>query len=93
MVSVGRFRLAYPEFRETSDSLIEQKIKQAEAFTSSTAYGERRVYAVMLQTAHLLALSPNGAKARLQKDKESTIYGKELKMMARKSTMGLGRIV
>lgn len=91
-VSVDRFRLAYPEFRDTDAALIDQKIGAASVRTSAVSLGECYDQAVMLLTAHLLAMSPDGEQVRLKKENRVTNYLIELERLYRASAVGLGRI-
>lgn len=91
-VTVQRFLKAYPDFKNTDYQLVEQKLNQAILRVDSDAFGDLEDEGVMLLTAHLLSISPNGEKARLIKDSNETIYHEEYRRLAREVTFGLGRI-
>ena len=92
-VTPQRFRKAYTEFRETETGLIQQKLNQAVLRINSEAFGDLADEGVMLLTAHLLSISPEGEKVRLHKDTSKTIYSEELQRMRREVTAGLGRVI
>ena len=90
-VTVQRFQKAFPEFKETEYQLIQQKLNQAILRLNATVFGDFLDDSVMLLTAHLLAISPMGEKARLNKDMSDTIYNRELKQIKKEVTIGIGR--
>ena len=90
-VTVNRFLKSYPEFKRTSYSLIQQKMNQAVLRTGTDAWGDLHDEGVMLMTAHLLSVSPEGEKTRLHKYTAETIYLNELKKLRIEVTAGLGR--
>lgn len=74
-MDLAAFRAAFPEFANASDSLVETKLSEALAFVDSEIYGTSYNDAHGYMTAHLLTMSPKGrALARLETDKEATIY-------------------
>jgi len=91
-VSVAYFKINYPEFRETKDSLVQAKINSATKRIAAPTWGDRANDGVMLLTAHLLSLSPSGEHARLKKEDDMTIYSAELQRMRRAVTMGVDRV-
>jgi len=91
-IGVARFRKAYPEFKEASAVLVQQKIDAAELRTSRTNWGTLADEAVMLLAAHLLASSPTGEKLRLAKDDSTTIYFVDLQALRKAAMVGLGRL-
>lgn len=91
-VTVQRFQKSFPDFKDTEYQLIQQKLDAAILRTNATTFGDLTDQAVMLLTAHLLSISPNGEKVRLVKTESDTIYSDELNRMRREATIGLGRI-
>lgn len=74
-MDLAAFRLAFPEFENATDALIEGKLAEAAISVSSEVYGEQYDTAHGYLTAHLLSASPRGrALARLENDKEATTY-------------------
>jgi len=92
VVAVNRFRKAFPEFRETSDVLIEQKIIAAELRISTEVWGNRTEQGIMYLAADLIAMSPSGEKARLVSDKGKTTYRVTWEQMRVEVSMGVGRV-
>jgi hypothetical protein len=90
-VTVQRFQKSFTEFKDTEMQLIQQKLDAAILRTNATTFGDLTDQAVMLLTAHLLAISPEGEKVRLVKTSSETIYSDELNRMRREATIGLGR--
>lgn len=91
-LSVERFRLAFPEFRETDSTLINQKILAATFRTSESSWGALYDQALMYLTAHLLSVAPEGELVRLKKENRVTTYELTLNKMKMEATIGLGRI-
>ncbi len=90
-VTVQRFQKAFPEFKGTEYQLVQQKLNHAILRLNATVFGTFLDDAVMLLTAHLLAISPMGEKVRLNKDMSDTIYNRELKQIKKEVTIGIGR--
>lgn len=77
-VTAAAFVSRFPEFTDTNDvapGAIEAALSTAATFVSSTRWGSRYEDAVMYKAAHLLAMSPMGENARLEKGSEKTTYG------------------
>ena len=93
-VTVERFLKAYPEFKDNcSKELIQQKLDHADLRVNDTIFGDGvDIRATMVYAAHLLAVSPNGERARLTKDRFDDIYLGEWRRMVRAATMGSGRV-
>jgi hypothetical protein len=92
-VSVSRFKKGYPEFLNTSDSLCEQKLIEAESQIAVGVWGARTDEGIMLTAAVLLSESPEGEQSRIKRNKGAgpTIYEKRLKDAKRQVTLGAGR--
>jgi hypothetical protein len=76
-VDAAGFLLLYPEFTPAGTALITAKIAEAEEQVSDTFATDRRDYIVALQTAAILAESPQGRNARLD-PKGRNIYAERL---------------
>jgi hypothetical protein len=89
--TVADVRGCYPEVSKgASDATINEKIAEAASRVSATTWGIQYTRGVMLTTAHLLALTPEGAKMRLTGGR--TFYEDELKRMRRLVACGAGRV-
>ena len=76
-MDLATFRIQYPEFQTATDPLVSGKLAAAAQRLDAVIWGARFDQAHGLLTAHLLALSTHGQFARLQKDKDDTIYHKQ----------------
>jgi len=92
-VSVHRFRKAFPEFRDTSDELCEQKLSAAALRIAPSVWETQTDQGVMVLAAHLLSISPSGEKARLAADPQKTVYQIEWERMKREVAFGYGRVI
>ena len=70
----SEFKLSFPEFRSTADELIQAQLDRAARHCDPLVYLTKHEDAVMYRAAHLLALSPQGAAARLVGADGSTTY-------------------
>jgi hypothetical protein len=91
-VSVLRFKKYFPEFKNTDEFLVEQKLDMAIKETSSGAWGSNGDHAIMLLTAHYLSISPAGEQARLKMENRGDMYKVEYDRLKRASMCGLGRL-
>jgi hypothetical protein len=87
-VTAKSFREEFPEYRNADPGLIDAKLADARGLLSAEAWGAKYDQAVKYQAAHLLALSPTGQFARLDRpDRESnaetTIYERRLSELKR----------
>ena len=56
VVTVQRFRKAYPEFKGTAEELIQQKLDHADERINDSVFGDNvSIRATMLLAAHLLS--------------------------------------
>jgi len=92
-VSVQRFKKEFPEFKKTSDTIVEQKLASALGRISPTIWGTQADAGQMILTAHLLSISPSGEMARLKPENRKTLYKIEFDSMVREITMGAGRVI
>jgi hypothetical protein len=93
-VSVEKFIIDFPEFKQTDRLLIERKLDYAERVSSIDVWGDNQTLAVELMAAHLIALSPMGETARLSKqDSGTTTYEKERNILAKSAACGLLRVI
>lgn len=77
-LDVATFVDKFPEFDEIgaiSPATVEQAIADAKHFCSASIWGSRYESAVLYKAAHLLAMSPFGEGARLDKKGEQSTYG------------------
>lgn len=93
MVTVSRFKKAFPEFEKTQETLCVQKLALAEKRINAGIWGDKAEEGQMLLAAHLLAMSPQGEKVRLKKNDREDGYLIEWKTMVREVTMGSGRVI
>lgn len=75
MISFADFTGKYPEFASITEALFNEKLATAQGMISAAVFGDVYEQAVYLKTAHLVALSPHGGQARLNKFSEKTVYG------------------
>jgi hypothetical protein len=80
-MTVAEFKAKYPEFTEAGDPLIQEHLDDAAAQTDAEIWGDKSEIGIGLMTAHLMALSPYGRNARLEKEPFTTIYGERLRVM------------
>lgn len=73
-MNLATFRIEFPEYESASDTLVEALLARAEKQVDATTYGDSYDAAHGLLAAHYLALSPSGTFARLEADKNETIY-------------------
>ena len=69
------FKIAFPEFSEVSDTLVDAKIGESQRELDSGAFGDIYDDAVSYLTAHKLAISPYGQQLQLVSDDGRTTYG------------------
>lgn len=72
------FAARFPEFDdvwEASPATITAALSTAQGFVSQARWGSRYEDGVMYKAAHLLAMSPMGEHARLDKTGRETTYG------------------
>lgn len=82
------FKARWPEFAPTSDAKVQAELDQAARNVDPAYFGEKTDDAVGLLAAHLLAISPHGASARLESDKAQSTYGTQYEEMARNACGG-----
>jgi hypothetical protein len=92
-VSVHSFKEAYPDFRDTSNVLVRQKLSEAEKRVAKSIWSGKTDIGVMALTAHLLSLSPNGEVSRIDNEQRVSTYTDEWKRLIRENTMGAGRVI
>lgn len=86
----AEFKACYPEFAAASDALVAQKVAEAASEMNETTWGGKYTRALMLSTANLMALTPEGERMR-RKD-GTTVYADRLRKLLR-ATMALkGRV-
>jgi hypothetical protein len=73
-LNAGTFKLSFPEFRSTADELIQLQLDRAARHCDPEAYLTKYEDAVMYRAAHLLALSPQGAAAKMVNKDGTTSY-------------------
>jgi uncharacterized protein YaiI (UPF0178 family) len=95
VVTVQRFRKAYPEFRETAEELVQQKLDAADERINDSVFGDNvSIRATMLLAAHLLAISPSGEQARIWvRGSQTTMYKREFDDLSLIYTFGSGRVI
>ncbi len=95
VVTVQRFRKAYPEFKETAEALVQQKLDHADERINDSVFGDNvSIRATMLLAAHLLAISPSGEQARIWvRGSQTTMYQAELNKLIGIYTFGSGRVI
>jgi hypothetical protein len=72
---LSQFRGMFPEFRATSDEMIEGFLGAASVEISESLYGDKYDSAHGFLAAHMLAVSPFGKASRTDnKDEETTTY-------------------
>lgn len=77
-LSKDDFLKKFPEFAETTPmAVVESRLQWAKDCISEEAFGSIYEQAVYQYTAHLIASSPNGVNARLNKQDGETIYSAE----------------
>lgn len=77
-LDVATFVDKFPEFDEigtASPGTITQAIADAKHFVSAPIWGARYESGVLYKAAHLLAMSPFGEGARLDKKGDNSTYG------------------
>jgi hypothetical protein len=86
VVTVEQIKAEFPEFANTSDSLIAAKIADAYGQLYPTSWGTGYDQAVKYQACHLIACSPGGEFARLDPNKEpdgaTTLYERYYNQLA-----------
>ena len=83
IVTPTEFKAAFPEFDRAADSLVDNRLEQAEFRTSLDVWGDLQVDGIMWLAAHLLALSPQGREMRIDPNKPETLYDMERKRLER----------
>lgn len=76
-MNLAAFRASFPEFRTTSDTLIEATLLRAARKINAEVWGTKADDGQGLLTAHLLSLAPNGQQARSTEKSNATTYWKE----------------
>jgi Protein of unknown function (DUF4054) len=74
-LDVSTFKLSFPEFKSTADEMVEAYLVRAATHCDAEAYLTKYEDAVLYRCAHMLALSPQGASAKLVNKDGSTTYG------------------
>lgn len=77
-LDVPSFVARFPEFDQIGDDApgaITSALSTAQGFVSQARWGSRYEDGVMYKAAHLLAMSPMGENARLDKSGRETTYG------------------
>ena len=83
-LDVSGFVAKFPEFSEVGDlapASITSAISTARSFVSQSLWGDRYEDGVLYKAAHLLAMTPMGENARLEKSSPETTYGLVFKDM------------
>ena len=91
-VTVLKFISNYPDFKNTDEFLIKQKLRLARLRVNEATWGDNYDDGVMLMVAHLLSISPAGEKVRLSSGGPGDIYKKEFDEMRLSSTFGRSRV-
>ena len=97
-MNAARFLQDYPEFKNTAAELIDKKIQSATKRINATVWADLTNEGIMILTAHLLSVSPEGDQSRLKpispagKENKVTIYQMEWERMKREVTLGVGRV-
>jgi hypothetical protein len=91
VINFATFVASFPEFSTATETLVNAKLADADARTSSS-YGETREQRVFYLTARLLALSPFGRDMKLVSDDGSTAYDAEIDAMDLAATFARGRV-
>ncbi len=94
-MTLAEFRERYPEFSSATDALVSAVLAEAASVTPSDVWGTHTDRGVGLMTAHLLTLSPNGARgARLSGGPTTnTSYGDERDKLAAAVAQGHSRVL
>lgn len=92
-VTVQRFIQAFPDFRKTQRSLVQQKLDAAALRIQADTWDDLTDQGIMYLAAHLLTGAPEGEQARLKKENRATIYWIEFERMRKEVTLGLGRVI
>jgi len=85
-LDVAGFVARYPEFSEVGElapAMVTSAINSAKNFVSQSLWGARYEEGVLCKAAHLLAMTPMGENARLDKSSPETTYGLVFKEMLR----------
>lgn len=89
LVTVPQFVRRFPEFRDTDEVLVQSKINEAHWRVDETVWGDDKApTGIAWLAAHMIAMTPMGEKARIGKDKDSTLYYTEFRRMMREVTSG-----
>lgn len=86
-LDVSSFVARFPEFSDVADvspDTIEAALSTAQTFCSETRWGSSYEAGVMYKAADLLAMSPMGENARLDKTGKETTYGVVFQSLLRK---------
>ncbi len=82
------FLARYPNFEPASKIMIDEALRDAVANVDTGIFGTKTDQAVALKAADILALSPFGQNARMQKKDGSTVWGQQFLALARSMTPG-----
>lgn len=91
MLSVASLLVLFPELTPAGTTLLTAHIARAEQLVGDT-WGDKREYIVALQTATLVANSPQGRNARLADANGVSTYSKELKDLQEQHCAALNRV-
>lgn len=89
-ISNAAFLADFPEFNGATAALVTAKIAQAARMTNEDMYQSTDLVndAIKLKAAHLLILSPYGAKMRSASPDQATVWAGELRKLQRAATLG-----
>lgn len=82
------FKASFPEFKSTADELIQAQLDRAARHCDASVYLDKHEDAVLYRAAHLLALSPQGAAAKMVNKDGTTTYEKHFNEI--RSEVGAG---
>jgi hypothetical protein len=68
------FKLRFPEFKSTADEMIQAFLDAAAVHCDAEVYLTKHEDAVLYRAAHTLALSPQGAAAKMVNKDGTTSY-------------------
>jgi hypothetical protein len=87
--TAATFKARWKEFVPTDDALVNQALAEAAAEgLDPRLFGDLLDYAIGLQAAHNLAISPGGQSARLEKESIRTVYSERLDALKRQRAGG-----
>lgn len=77
MLSLGQFRVQFPEFDKVGDPLVNAALMRAALDINVDVWGAKQDTGHGLLAAHLLAISPMGQMARMSSKEGDSTYGKQ----------------